>query len=192
MITPSAAVLDNITRFLKLTPLCSDPKQSKWIRDENDLLEALDITNMCYHDTARMVGIPMYVGESSFDFTEDVKRAVEENLLHGRDPKDHLIHRKHNITMYHLVIEPIIDQLATLPHTEVLSHIDAYFESVATSLLTNPTDPHMDDAIVALEMVRATVRARDGIRKQQKLDRRTKKKSVVIDIPDDVDDSIDD
>lgn len=186
MITPSTAVLDSVTQFLKLTPLRDDPKHTKWIRDEFDLLEALDITKDCYHDTIRMIGKPMYVGDKEFDFTEDVKRAVEENLLNCRDPKDQLIQRKHNITMYHLVIEPIIDQLATFQHTDVLSNIDEYIAAVSKALLDNPVDPHIDDAIVAREIINAKVRQLDVIRKQQKLDRRTKKKpAIVIDLDED-------
>lgn len=180
MTSPSPAIHDYITRFIKLTPLQEDPKHARWVRDEFDLREAVDITRVCYHDTARMLGKPMYVGDKEFDFTEDVKRAVEENLLNCRDPKDVFVQRKHNITMYHLVIEPIIDQLATLPHVDVLALVDGYMDAVVESIMTNPTNPHMDDAIVAREMVNATVRERDTIRKQQKLNRRTKKKPAMV------------
>jgi hypothetical protein len=190
MLTPNAAVADSITRFLKLTPLRDDPRHERWVRDEFDLIEALEITNQCYNDTTRMIGKPMYVGDSGFDFTEDVKRAVEENLLGCRDQKNVLLQRKRNITMYHLVIEPIIQQLSTLPHTDVLATVDTYFRQVVEMVRTDPVDPHMDDAIVAHEMVKAAVREREAIRKQQKTSRRTKKKRVVVedvDIDTDVD-----
>lgn len=180
MTTPSPAVLDSITQFLKLTPLREDPRHAKWIRDEFDLLEAISITRDCYHDTQRMIGKPMYVGDKDFDFTEDVKRAVEENLLNCRDPKEQMVHRKRNITMYHLVIEPIIDQLSKLQLPDVLATVDGYFDAVGTAVLTNPVDAHFDDAIVAREMINAKVRALDVARKQQKLDRRTKKKQPTI------------
>lgn len=180
MTTPSPDVLDSITQFLKLAPLRDDPRHTKWIRDEFDLLEALAITKGCYQDTERMIGKPMYVGDKDFDFTEDVKRAVEENLLNCRDPKDQMVHRKRNITMYHLVIEPIIDQLSKLLLPDVLVAVDGYFAAVETAVLTNPVEAHFDDAIVAREMINAKVRALDVARKQQKLDRRTKKKQPTM------------
>lgn len=179
MIAPSAAVVDSITCFLKLTPLRDDPKHTKWTRDEFDLIEAVDITNTCYQDTARMAGIPMYAGESTFDFTEDVRRAVEENLLGCRDPKDQLVRRKHNIIMYHLVISMIIDQLSKYPHQDVLLHLPSYMDQVRANILLNDVDPHMDDAIVAREMVNITIRERDNDRKKQKTHRRTTKKIPV-------------
>ena len=191
MIAPSPAVLDNITQFLKLTPLRDDPRHERWIRDEYDLLDALSITKDCYTDTQRMMGKPMYVGDKIFDFTEDVKRGVEENLLNCRDPKDQMVHRKRNITMYHLVIEPIIDHLSSHAHQEVLDSVASYFEAASISVVTNPVEAHMDDAIVAREMINAKVRALDAARKQQKLERRTKKKQPsILDLlePDDNDD----
>jgi hypothetical protein len=187
MFTPNALVAENITRFLKLTPLRSDPRHERWVRDEFDLLDALDITKQCYHDTSRMIGKPMYVGDVGFDFTEDVKRAVEENLLGCRDPKDVLLQRKRNVTMYHLVVEPIIQHLSTLRHQELLTVVDTYFQAVADLIMNDPVDPHLDDAIVAHEMVKASVRERESIRKQQKTARRTKKKPVVEDVDVDID-----
>ena len=188
MFAPSTQIFDAVTCFIKLTPLRDDPKHTRWVRGEYDLIEALEITRDYYHDTSRMVGKAMYVGEKEFDFTEDVKRAVEEHLLGHRDQSQVLVQRKHNITMYHLVIEPIIDHLHQLSHLEVLSTVYQYFSAVIEFLRTSDCDPHMDDALVARELVNMSVRERDAIRKAQKKQRKTKR-PVVDDLPtEDIDD----
>ena len=193
MIQPNAHVLGNVTQFLKLTALREDPSQTKWVRDEFDLLDAIDMLEIAYQDTQRMVGKPMYVGDNGFDFTEDVKRAMEEILLDSRDSKDKLLQRKTNITMYHLVLEPIIDQFAPIDHELALADVKEYLEQVRRAIITDPTDPNMDDAIVSREMIRQHIRDRDASRKQQKLLRRTKRRrtklETFINSPDeDVDD----
>lgn len=184
MLTPSTHITEAINSFIKLTPLRDDPRHTKWVRDEFDLAEALEITRDYYHDTARMVGKPMYVGDRTFDFTEDVKRAVEEHLLGCRDQSQVLIQRKHNITMYHLVIEPIIDHIGTLTHQEALATIDQYTADTINALMSSTIDPHMDDAVVARELVNMAVRERDVIRKAQKQRRKTKRPPVVETVPD--------
>jgi hypothetical protein len=188
MLTPSTQIFDAVTCFIKLTPLRDDPKHTRWVRDEFDLIEALEITRDYYHDTSRMVGKAMYVGEKEFDFTEDVKRAVEEHFLGHRDQSQVMVQRKHNITMYHLVIEPIIDHLSQLSHYDVLACAHQYFSDVINALLSSDCDPHMDDAVVARELVNMSVRERDAIRKAQKKQRKTKR-PVVDDLPtEDIDD----
>ena len=147
MTLPSTQVLDNITQFLKLTGLREDPTQTKWVRDEFDLLEAVDMLETSYLDTHRMSDKPMYVGDNGFDFTEDVKRAMEEILLDSRNPHDKLLQRKTNITMYHLVVEPIIDHLSSFDHKEVLTTVGEYLKCVRDAIINDPTDPHLDDAI---------------------------------------------
>ena len=189
MIAIPTTIHDAIGKFIKLTPLRDDPKHTKWVRDEFDLVEALEILLGCYNDTRRPANKPMYVGDKSFDFTEDVKRAIEENLLGARDQKDILINRKYNITMYHLVIEPIIHSVSTMQHADVLDGIELYIKTIINEVLTSDIDPHMDDAIVMREIINAAVRERDAIRKQQKTARRTQKRQpVIIEDVEDVDD----
>lgn len=182
MLVPTTAIFDNIAAFIKLTPLREQPNQEKWIRDENDLCEALTVTLEALHDTARMLGHPMYAGEKVFDFAEDTRRALEEMYLSARERSDIIVQRKKHLVMYHLVLAPIIDELGRYDHSTVLASIDDYFSSLHTFLFTNDIEVQIDDAIVTQHICNAKIHERDKNRKNSIKQRKTVKKQAVEDI----------
>jgi hypothetical protein len=178
MITHSPTVFQSITNFIKLTPLRDLPNHTKWIRDEFDLMEAVEVVRDYLKDTARMVGKPMYAGETTFDFCEDIRRAFEEVYLSCREQKDVIFQRKRNLVMYHLAIDPIIDDLGQYSHTDVLEAADQYFADVLSFIQTTDTDVYIDDALVMHEIVKTQTRAREEERKQNIRRRKTSKKPL--------------
>lgn len=162
--TPS--ITENLRKFIQLMALRSDPLQQKWIRDEQDLTQALDIVKTLFHETERMKGKKMYQGQP-FDPIEDVKRGIEEYLLGAREYNEIPLQRKRNLTMYYLVVEPIIESFKGLSHQEMLEKVDGRIEEIVNQLMTMPVRSHYDDAIVAKEQIRQFVRDRDELRKEE-------------------------
>jgi hypothetical protein len=179
MITHSPEVFQSIVNFIKLTPLRELPNHAKWIRDEFDLMEAVSVVRDHVADTARMEGKPMYAGESSFDFCEDLRRAFEEVYLSCREQKDVIFQRKRNLVMYHLAIDPIIDDLGQYPHREVLESADQYFADIIAFIENADTEVYIDDALVMHEIVKAKTRTREEERKQNLRRRKTVKRSSI-------------
>lgn len=187
MITPSTTAYQGVISFIKMTPLREQPNQEKWIRDEFDLIEALEITRDALKDTHRMIDKPMYAGESTFDFAEDVRRAVEEVYLSSREQKDVLLQRKRHLVMYHLVINPMIDDLNRYCHQDAVNAADDYFGELINFVLTNDIEVQLDDALVTQHICRAKIRDRDVARKNNIKRRKTVKKVAPEPEPDETD-----
>lgn len=164
--TPSQIVSDGIRKFVRLTALASDPNQSKWVRDELDLTEALEVTIYFFHETKAMIDKKMYKGQN-FDFVEDVKRNVEEYLLSGREKEDVALSRRKNLAMYHLIVEPVIDLFKGMEHEKVLKIVDGVIENVLKELNTVDVKSHFDDALVARAQVAQMIRDRSARRKEE-------------------------
>lgn len=159
-------IQNNIRKFIQLMALSADPLQRKWVRDEYDLVEALDVARIKFHETKRMMGTKMYKGQQ-FDPIEDVKRETEEFLFTTRHQSENLLMRKKNLVMYHLVVEPVIELFRGKDHSQMLIEIDDTIKQVIDLLYTMPVRTHYDDALVAREQVRQMVREREERRKAE-------------------------
>lgn len=168
-------VNDSIRKFIRLTPLIMDKQHGQRFRDENDLIEALDVVRDSFHDTKNMIGKKMYQGVV-FDPVEDVKRALEEYLLGRRERKDVALARRKNLIMYHLAVEPVIEMFKGIPHATTLMIVDEVVDSVQDLIRTMPIESHLDDAIVAQVQVNVLIKEREERRKLELAARRKKKR----------------
>lgn len=177
----SPAVQDSIRKFVRLTALAVNPQYTKRIRDEFDLMEAVDVVGIYFRQTDRMIGKKIYQ-KQQFDFIEDVKRATEEYFLTGREIKDTALARGKNLTMYHLVVVPVIEQFKDVTHEEALAGLDENLELIQELIRTINVTSHYDDAIVALAQVSVMIREREAARKlevaKRKRGKRAKKRPV--------------
>jgi len=171
----SPAITECIRKFIRLTVLSSHPKYTKRIRDEFDLIDALEVIGICFHETKNMVGLKMYKA-TPFDFIEDVKLATEAYFLTGREFKDTALARGKNLLMYHLVVVPIIESFKGMPHEDILKNVDAVLTQVKDLLCTMEVRSHYDDAIVTLAQVGVLIKAREDARKIQLAKRRRLKR----------------
>lgn len=163
-----------IHTFVKLTALREQPHEIKYIQDEFDLLEALDITKTFLLDTSSMLGKQKYKGHPTFDFVNDVKENLEELYLTGQTPQQAAIARKKYGAMYNLVIEPTIEMMRVFDHGQALQQADPVINQVKHLVLNNETLTNYDDAIVNREIIRNMIAAREEVRKQSKRSRRKK------------------
>lgn len=188
-------VTNGVKLLIQLSGLRSDPLQAKWVRDEEDLRIALEqlADNLKY--TKSMVGKAMYRNQSTFDFVEDVKRALEYTLLIGDNDKQTAGLRKRNLTMYHLVLEPIIDHLGTLSHEQAIENVDRYINAVYEYACTADINIHFEDALVAQVIIKNMVQERETARKVKLAEKRRgkrgkKKEEDITDIPAEVEDDL--
>lgn len=161
-------VTDGIRKFLRLQSLPVAETQLKWTADVFDLVEAVSVLAQSFKDTAPMVGHQMYQ-MTKYTPGEDVKRALEEFLLYGEDERTKALYRKKNLTMYHLVLEPIIDTFSTTSHEHVLTVIDTEATQVVDYVMAFTDYGNEDDALVARHQVKQMVKRREDARREQKL-----------------------
>lgn len=163
----NSTVTDGLRKFLRLQSLPVTESQMKWTADVSDLIESLSVLKQSFIDTASMFGRQMYQ-TSKYAPGEDVKRDLEEFLLYGEDERLKALYRKKNLTMYHLVLEPIIDALRHIPHDQTLTIINEEVDSVTSYVLTFDDYGNEDDALVAKHQIKAMVKQREAARTEQK------------------------
>jgi hypothetical protein len=161
----TADIANGVKLFVQLTSLRSDPLESKWVRDEEDLRLALEQVAESFKYTKGMLGKKMYRNEPTFNYVEDVKRDMEEILLRGETDRERAGMRKRNLTMYHIVIEPVIEALGALSHIDAINKAEEFTRSVYDYAVSANINTHFDDAIVAKSIVSGMVRAREEARK---------------------------
>ncbi len=172
---PSTQVIANIRMFVRLTSLTVDPRYKKRFRTEFDLMEAIDVLSIYFHETHRMIGVKMYRGQV-FDVIEDVKRATEEYFLTDRTPTESLIARGKNLNMYHLAVVPIIEMFKDLKHVDMLKTLDESLEAIKEVILSMDLPTHYDDGLVALAQVGDLIKVREQARKLEISTRKRKKR----------------
>lgn len=158
-------ITNGVKLFVQMIGLSVNPMEEKWVRDEEDLRLALEQVADNLKDTSSMVGKQMYRNQP-FSFTNDVKLAMEETLLVGEDTRETAGLRRRNLTMYHLVLEPVIDQLGELSHKEALDQAQDFINSVYKLATTTEVNGHYDDAVVAKAIVKSMVKERELARKE--------------------------
>lgn len=184
-------VADGVRKFIRLQALPVPETQLKWTSDTSDLIEALLITKQCFAGTARMVDHQLYQ-TTKYSHTEDVKCELEEILLTGEDEHHNALLRKKNLTMYHLVLEPVIDAFVNVDHGSALAQSGSFIDTIIEMVNNFDDYGNEDDALVAKHQIRAMVKQREAARKEQKAEakRNARKKKPVIEIP--VEDPLDD
>lgn len=158
-------VADGIRKFIKLTALRADPYQAKWVQDEFDLIDSLEYIRSLIHQTQRLSGKSLYK-EQAYDVVEDVKRDMEEILFTTRDETYSAKQRRKHMTMYHLVLCPVIDMFASMTHDQILKCVDLVIDNVIVEVSNSDIETHYDDAVVAKEQINQMVREREAKRKQ--------------------------
>lgn len=184
-------VADGVRKFIRLQALPVPETQLKWTSDTADLIEALHTTKQCFAGTARMVNHQLYQ-TTKYSHTEDVKCELEEILLTGEDERHNALLRKKNLTMYHLVLEPVVDAFVNVDHGSALAQNGSFIDSIIEMINLFDDYGNEDDALVAKHQIRAMVKQREEARKEQKAEakRNARKKKPVIEIP--VEDPLDD
>lgn len=180
----SLTVQDSVRKFIRLTALSVNPQYTKRIRDEFDLMDAIDVVAIYFKETERMLDKKMYQGQP-FDPIEDVKRATEEYFLTGREVKDTALARGRNLTMYHLAVVPIIEMFKGMKHKEILDCLDVKLDQVKILICSMDLQTHYDDALVTLAQVSQMIKEREQARKielaKRKRGKRRKKTNNLLD-----------
>lgn len=160
-------VADGVRKFLRLQSLPLQEYQLRQNADVFDLMEALAITSDNYAQTARMLGKQMHQ-TSAYDPGEDVKRELENFLLTGVTERETAHLRKKNLTMYHLILEPLIDSVSNQDHATAIQDIALVVQQLIHDVQTFDNYGTEDDAMVARHQIKAMVKQREEARRAQK------------------------
>ena len=160
-------VADGVRKFLRLQSLPLQEYQLRQNADVFDLMEALTTTSDNYAQTARMLGKQMHQ-TSTYDPGEDVKRELENFLLTGVTERETAYLRKKNLTMYHLILEPLIDSVSNQDHATAIQDIALIVQQLIHDVQTFDNYGTEDDAVVARHQIKAMVKQREEARRTQK------------------------
>lgn len=192
MMTVHPTVTDGLRKFLRLQQLPLQEYQLRQNADVFDLIEAIDAIRVMYADTSRMIGKQMHQ-TSQYDPAEDVKCAIEEWLLVGDCERETAHLRKKHLTMYHLVLEPIVDMLSVLDHATAIQEAAVVANQLTDYVVKFDAYGTADDALVAKHQIKAMVKQREEVRRlkkeaAKKSSRRRKREDVeVVDISEETD-----
>lgn len=181
-------VVRNVRMGVKLTGLRADPLEARWVKDEFDFADAVSTIKYFMKHTSRMVGKTKHPNQP-FDHIDDVRRDVEEHLIVGKSPEATALLKRHNLTTFHLIVDPVLQVLAQIPsHQECIAHVDAVVDHAIELIMNSGVETTHDDALVAKRQVSALVVAREGQRKamlaKKKQGRRKKVIEVLESVPD--------
>ena len=185
-------VADGVRKFLRLQSLPLQEYQLRQNADVFDLMEALTITSDNYAQTARMLGKQMHQ-TSAYDPGEDVKRELENFLLVGETDRETAHLRKKNLTMYHLILEPLVDSMSHHDHATAIQDIALVVQQLIHDVQTFDNYGTEDDALVARHQIKAMVKQREEARRLQKeaAKKQSRRKKREDDIPVDAGDDDD-
>lgn len=167
MYTTQHNITDGLRKFLRLQSLPLQEYQLRQNADVFDLMEALTMARDFYADTGRMLGKQMHQNQP-YNHAEDVKRELEENLLVGKTERETAHLRKKNLTMYHLVLEPLVDSVGTSDHAEAIQLSGIAIERILQDIVAFSEYGTEDDALVAKHQIKAMVKQREEARRAQK------------------------
>lgn len=158
-------ITDGVRKMLRMKALRDNASESKWILDEEDILDALELVREKFRDTSRMLNKQMHQ-DRAFDFVDDVHKEIQEYFLTGQTPAETALNRRKNLTLYHMVLEPLIDAFKAFTHEEALKYVDRIIDGVKKIVEQSDVPSHYDDALVAKEQIAQHINGRRAGREQ--------------------------
>lgn len=162
-----SVVADGIRKFLRLQQLPLQEHQLRQNADVFDLMDGFDLVVRSFQGTSRVVDQQLHQ-TSKYSHSEDVKRELEENLLVGKTDRETAHLRKKHLTMYRLVLEPLVDELSSMGHTAAI--ITAHDLLPILNQMVTEFDQYgtEDDALVAKHLIGSIVKQREEKHRLQK------------------------
>lgn len=152
--------------------------------DALEMIDALEVMRHFFEDTRGMFisgkSLPMYRGETEFDFIHDIKQSVEGYFLVGEDTKESALCRRKNRSMIFLMLNPLVDLFQNKTHEEMLSEYNDVIDEAINHINNTEINATADDAFVVRHIIQKEVAKRNKIQAQvdgiMRLRRRKRKK----------------
>lgn len=155
--------------------------------DALEMVDALKTIRHFFEDTRGMLvdgkSIPMYRGESEFDFIHDIKLAIKGFFLVGEDDKQSALRRRKYRSMVFLMLNPLVDLFQRSTHEEMLAQYGETVDLAIAHILDSNINATADDAFVVRHIIQKEVAKRnkiqatvDGIMRLRRRKKRRKSK----------------
>ena len=155
--------------------------------DSLEMIDALKTIRHFFEDTRGMLvdgkSIPMYRGESEFDFIHDIKLAIKGFFLVGENDKHSALRRRKYRSMVFLMLNPLVDLFQRSTHEEMLAQYGETVDLAITHILDSNITASADDAFVVRHVIQKEVAKRnkiqaavDGIMRLRRRKKRRKSK----------------
>jgi len=128
-----------------------------------EMVEALKVMYRLFSDTSETIGKPMYRGESDFDFTDDIKRGINQYFLVGEDEKHSALRRRKNRTMVVLMLNPLVDLFHHHTHEDMLEQYTGVIDDAIQHIFDSDIEPTADDAFVVRAVITKEIAKRNRI-----------------------------
>jgi len=161
-------VLDGIRVFMRSQAAEIPTAHLEWVANTDDLLDAMSVIAQMFQSTASFDRVQMHQ-VSQYDYIEDIKNEMEEFLLVGDDVKETVQKRRKNLTMYHVVIEPIIDSFGTMGHATAVDRVERIIDHYINWIKSFEDFGDGTDGAVAQYQIKDMVTQREAARKAYKI-----------------------
>lgn len=170
MSTPQT-ILDNLRMFMRQQSMEIPFEQLEWTASIDDLIDALSILDQAFQSTSNLTQTQMRQ-VSSYNWLDDVKYEMEEWMLVGEDVRESALKRRKNLTMYHLIIEPIIDSFNGVGHVAALQTVGRIVQHYINWIKDFTDFGDETDGMVANYQIKSMVAVREQARKAHKAEQK--------------------
>lgn len=156
----------NVRLFVKLTGIgIQSQLERKWVRDEFDAVDYIERISILVKKTASMKGKKMYA-KRPYDHIDDVRRDMYQMMLHSDDTVQSAVLRKKHLSMYYLLIDPILMHLQNCgDHQHCIDVVDDVISTARHIVLNHNIETNYEDALVAKAQVSQIISSREAERK---------------------------
>lgn len=107
-------LVDGIQKFIKLTALQTDTKYNKWIMDEFDAFDKIEIVKNTIDTLTPIKTGCLMNKKTQYNYIDDLTKEVQAVIFNSNNKTQQLIEHKRYGVLYNLIIEPIINMLSTI------------------------------------------------------------------------------
>lgn len=172
-------VAPGISLFIKLQGLIHDPNPlvwSKWLADESECKEALEVVRSSVKRTATMLGKQKYQ-HTPYDPIRQVRSDVLSYLTTNQTGLSATL-QKRNLPVYYAVIDPLLTELSAVDHTTLVDHIDLIVDHIKTAIDSCTEYGTYQDALIAQDQIRSIIRTQEELAQQERDKKKRKKKGT--------------
>lgn len=172
-------VAPGISLFIKLQGLIHDPNPlvwSKWLADESECKEALEVVRSSVKRTATMLGKQKYQ-HTPYDPIRQVRSDVLSYLTTNQTGLSATL-QKRNLPVYYAVIDPLLTELSAVDHATLVDHIDLIVDHIKTAIDSCTEYGTYQDALIAQDQIRSIIRSQEELAQQERDKKKRKKKGT--------------
>ena len=133
--------------------------------DAYDMLESMEVLRKFFEETKDLVGVKMRRGDTTFDYVDDIKLALQSYYLKGATEKAGALSRRKYRALVMLLLDPIVDLFKKISHDDALAMYDNVIDQTIRFIKNSDIVTSADDAFVQRRLIAKEVQRRNRVAK---------------------------